>query len=58
MRGSTTEDPQTVWNARSDYALDTRMLFKRQITTIYILATNLRSYVELNQTGFRKVLKK
>ncbi|KAG8906395.1 low-affinity phosphate transporter [Tulasnella sp. 403] len=52
------EEPETIWTARTDFATDTRMLFKRRITTLYILATSLRSYVELNQTGFRKVLKK
>ncbi|KAG9014908.1 low-affinity phosphate transporter [Tulasnella sp. 427] len=56
--GVTSDEPETIWTARTDYALDTRMLFKRRITTLYISATSLRSYVELNQTGFRKVLKK
>lgn len=59
MRGSVTDDgTETVWNAKSDHARDTRMLFKRRLTTLYISMTSLRSYVELNQTGFRKVLKK
>ncbi|KAG8906654.1 low-affinity phosphate transporter, partial [Tulasnella sp. 408] len=56
--GVTSDEPETIWTARTDFALDTRMLFKRRITTLYISATSLRSYVELNQTGFRKVLKK
>ncbi|KAF9448494.1 Sodium/sulfate symporter [Macrolepiota fuliginosa MF-IS2] len=48
----------TIWTARSDYAYDTRILFKRRITTLYISFTNLRSYVEINYSGFRKIIKK
>ena len=47
-----------IWTAKSDYALDTRMLFKRKITTSYITLTSLKSYVEVNYSGFRKILKK
>jgi phosphate transporter len=48
----------TIWTARSDYAYDTRILFKRRITTIYISFTHLRSYIDLNYSGFRKIIKK
>lgn len=48
----------TIWTARSDYAYDTRLLFKRRITNLYIHFTNLKSYVELNYSGFRKIIKK
>ena len=34
------------------------MIFKRRITTLYLTAISLRSYVELNWTGFRKIIKK
>ena len=34
------------------------MIYKRRITTLYLTATSLRSYLELNWTGFRKILKK
>lgn len=47
-----------MWNARNNYAQDTQLLFKRKITRTYVLATSLRSYVELNYAGFRKILKK
>ncbi|KAG8969106.1 low-affinity phosphate transporter [Tulasnella sp. 419] len=50
--------PETIWTSKSDYATDTRMIFKRRITTLYISATSLKSYVELNYSGFRKILKK
>ncbi|KAG6917852.1 hypothetical protein DXG01_000757 [Tephrocybe rancida] len=53
-----TSDPDTIWTSRSDYAYDTRLLFKRKITTLYVSLANLKSYVEINQSGFRKILKK
>lgn len=51
-------DDATVWTARNDYAYDTRVLFKRRITTSYIAFTNLRSYIDINYSGFRKIIKK
>lgn len=48
----------TVWMARTDYAYDIRLLFKRRIRNLYIAFTNLRSYVEINYSGFRKIIKK
>ena len=50
--------PTSIWNSRSNYARDIRMVYKRRITTLFLHATSLRSYVELNWTGFRKILKK
>ncbi|KAF7335408.1 SPX domain-containing protein [Mycena venus] len=49
---------ENVWTSKSDYAYDTRLLFKRRITTLYISVTSLKSYVEVNYSGFRKILKK
>lgn len=34
------------------------MVYKRRITTLFLQAISLRSYIELNRTGFRKILKK
>ncbi|RDB25702.1 putative transporter C3B8.04c [Hypsizygus marmoreus] len=48
----------TIWTSKSDYATDIRLLLKRKITTLYIAISNLKSYVEVNQSGFRKILKK
>ncbi|KAI0667948.1 Sodium/sulfate symporter [Trametes maxima] len=56
--GSTSSQPETVWTSRNNYAQDTQLLFKRKITRTYVLATSLKSYVELNYAGFRKILKK
>ncbi|KAI0346236.1 Sodium/sulfate symporter [Trametopsis cervina] len=50
--------PDTVWTAKNNYAMDVQLLFKRRITNLYLSLTSLRSYVELNLTGFRKILKK
>ncbi|KAF9456448.1 SPX domain-containing protein [Collybia nuda] len=50
--------PDSIWHAKSDYATDVRLLFKRKITNLYISLSSLKSYVELNQSGFRKILKK
>jgi phosphate transporter len=51
-------DDHHAWGSESDYAQDTRLLFKRKITTVYVLVSSLKSYVELNYSGFRKILKK
>ena len=48
----------TIWTSKSTYAFDVRALFKRRITTLYNQLTSLRAYVELNYSGFRKILKK
>ncbi|CAA7265750.1 unnamed protein product [Cyclocybe aegerita] len=48
----------TIWTSQSDYAYDTRLLYKRRITNLYISFTNLKSYVEINYSGFRKIIKK
>lgn len=59
LRESSAYDQEnTVWTARTDYAYDIRLLFKRRITNLYISFTNLRSYVEINYSGFRKIVKK
>ncbi len=52
------KEPETIWTAKTPAAWDTRMLFKRRITTLYISATSLKSYTELNHSGLRKILKK
>ncbi|KAJ3572882.1 hypothetical protein NP233_g2793 [Leucocoprinus birnbaumii] len=51
-------DDNTIWTSRNDYAYDTRLLFKRRITTLYISFTNLRAYIDINYSGFRKIIKK
>lgn len=59
MGGTTTSAlPETIWTAKTNFAYDTRLLYKRRITTMYTSFTSLRSYVEINYAGFRKILKK
>lgn len=48
----------SVWNANNDYILDIAMLYKRRMTGLFNDLSELKSYVNLNQTGFRKILKK
>jgi len=48
----------SIWNSRTNHARDIRMVYKRRITTYYLHDISLRSFVELNWTGFRKILKK
>lgn len=55
---SSTAGPETVWTAKNNYAMDVQLLFKRRITNLYLSITSLKSYVELNYSGFRKILKK
>ncbi|KAM5544077.1 hypothetical protein V8D89_002263 [Ganoderma adspersum] len=56
--GSQPGQPETVWTAQNNYSWDVQLLFKRKITNTYVLATSLKSYLELNYSGFRKILKK
>jgi phosphate transporter len=61
LKDSITSSPShepTIWTSRSDYAYDIRLLYKRRITNLYISFTNLRSYTEINYSGFRKIIKK
>ncbi|EIN03935.1 Sodium/sulfate symporter [Punctularia strigosozonata HHB-11173 SS5] len=48
----------TTWTSSSNYAWDTRLLFRRRITNLYVSVSSLKSYVEINYSGFRKILKK
>ncbi|KAF8442031.1 SPX domain-containing protein [Boletus edulis BED1] len=59
MRDSITSLPtESVWTAKTNYAWDIRLLFKRRITNLYVSFSCLKSYVEVNHSGFRKILKK
>ena len=58
LRDNITSLHDTIWTAHTDYAYDTRLLFKRKITNLYVSLSSLKSYVEVNHSGFRKILKK
>ncbi|KAI6155835.1 SPX domain-containing protein [Pisolithus tinctorius] len=51
-------EDESVWTSMTDYARDVRFLFKRRITNLFVSFSSLKSYVELNYSGFRKILKK
>jgi phosphate transporter len=54
---SQSQEP-TIWTAKTNYAWDTRLQFKRRITNLYVTLAALKSYVDTNFSGFRKILKK
>lgn len=59
MRDSVTSvEDESVWTSESNYARDVRFLFKRRITNLFVSFSSLKSYLELNYSGFRKILKK
>jgi phosphate transporter len=49
---------ESIWTATTNYALDTQLLFKRRLTNLFTDVSSLKSYVEMNYSGFRKILKK
>lgn len=60
-RGSFSQSPilpDDIWNSNTAYARDARLLFRRRITNLYNTAMALKAYVDLNYSGFRKILKK
>ncbi|KAG6331761.1 hypothetical protein ID866_7329, partial [Astraeus odoratus] len=51
-------EDETIWTSKTNYAWDVQFLFKRRITNLFVSFSSLKSYVELNYSGFRKILKK
>ena len=59
MKGSIASLPtESVWTTKTNYAWDICLLFKRRLTDLYISLSSLKLYVEVNYSGFRKILKK
>lgn len=48
----------SIWSSSSGYARDTRITFKMRLQAHYRELAQLKSFVALNYTGFRKALKK
>ncbi|KAJ1018061.1 hypothetical protein NDA16_004930 [Ustilago loliicola] len=48
----------SIWTAENDYAIDMRITFKKRITDIFVAMSELKQFVQLNETGMRKILKK
>jgi len=48
----------SIWTSNSDWAFDTKITFKLRLQNLFRELTQLKQYISLNQTGFRKILKK
>ncbi|CAO1615497.1 unnamed protein product [Sympodiomycopsis kandeliae] len=48
----------SIWTAENDYAIDQRITFKRRITDLFVTFSELKQFVQLNETGLKKILKK
>lgn len=55
--GEDSSNPQA-WDGLSDWAIDTRIMFKRRLASLFTSLSELKQFVDLNYTGFRKVIKK
>lgn len=47
-----------IWSSNSRHAVDLRITFKLRLQSLFRDLSQLKEYVSLNQTGFRKILKK
>ncbi|GAA6022391.1 hypothetical protein JCM10207_004751 [Rhodosporidiobolus poonsookiae] len=52
------EDGGGVWDGLSDWAIDTRIMYKRRLAGLFTSLSELKQFVDLNYTGLSKVLKK
>ncbi|SCV74838.1 BQ2448_7867 [Microbotryum intermedium] len=52
------DDDDGVFGGTSDWAIDTRIMYKRRIAALFTSLSELKQYVDLNYTGLSKVLKK
>ncbi|SCZ87939.1 BZ3500_MvSof-1268-A1-R1_Chr2-3g05407 [Microbotryum saponariae] len=52
------DDDDGVFGGTSDWAIDTRIMYKRRIAALFTALSELKQYVDLNYTGLSKVLKK
>lgn len=50
--------PMSIWTADNDYAIDMRITFKKRIIDLFVAMSELKQFVQLNETGMRKILKK
>ncbi|EST08630.1 SPX, N-terminal [Kalmanozyma brasiliensis GHG001] len=56
--GANDTKTMSIWTAENDYAIDMRITFKKRITDIFVAMSELKQFVQLNETGMRKILKK
>ncbi|PWN89439.1 SPX-domain-containing protein [Acaromyces ingoldii] len=48
----------SVWTAENDWAIDLRITFKKRITNLFVTMSELKQFVQLNETGIKKIVKK
>lgn len=49
---------RSVWTTPDEYAVDIRLTIKRQLNDLYMHLSELAHYVDINETGMKKILKK
>ncbi|CEH12739.1 probable pho91-similarity to pho87p and pho90p [Ceraceosorus bombacis] len=48
----------SIWTAENDWAIDLRITFKKRITDLFVGCSELKQFVQLNETGIKKICKK
>ncbi|MCO5565563.1 hypothetical protein L7F22_019237 [Adiantum nelumboides] len=48
----------SIWTAENDWAIDMRITYKKRISDLFVDMSELKQFVSLNETGFKKILKK
>lgn len=48
----------SIWTAENDWAIDMRITYKKRIADLFVELSELKQFVTLNETGFKKILKK
>ncbi|WFD33882.1 low-affinity phosphate transporter [Malassezia cuniculi] len=48
----------SVWSAPDEYAVDLRLTIKRQLNELFTHLSELAQYVDINETGMKKIIKK
>lgn len=49
---------ESIWNSKSNFAIDQRIMIKKRLTELFVQFSELKQYIDINQTGFKKILKK
>ncbi|KAH9456490.1 hypothetical protein KEM48_003207 [Puccinia striiformis f. sp. tritici PST-130] len=55
---STAPNLSEFWMSNVEFIHDSRVFFKRRITQLFVTLNSLKTYIDLNFTAFRKILKK
>lgn len=52
------DEEESIWISRSNYAIDQRIIIKKRLTELFVQFSELKQFSEINETGFKKILKK